>query len=81
MKKRFPYLFGVLLTLLLLASMFAPAPGSRVVRADKENACKGLRNAYEACNSNNPDPSNCEHIRLQLIVHGCLGSSSGSGAQ
>lgn len=78
MKKRIPYVFGFLLVALLAASMFAPAPGSRVVQADKENACKGLRNAYEACLSHNPDPTHCEHIRLQLIAHGCPIGSSGN---
>ena len=74
--KRTGYVCAAGLAFLVLMSMFAPTPLSRTVQADESAACQGLRNAYRACRTHNPDPSQCDHIREQLIEHGCLGSSS-----
>lgn len=78
---------GLFVALLVLVSLFAPAPVSRTVLAEQGRgngsgpspACQGLQVAYEACRSNDGDHDGCAHIREQLVAHGCfLGSSSGS---
>jgi hypothetical protein len=75
--KRSSLLVGIAAALVLLASLFAPAPVSQTVQADEKNACKGLRRAYSACLTHNPDGSQCSHIQEQLVAHGCQESSSG----
>jgi hypothetical protein len=78
--KRSTYMLVAAGLILVLASLFAPAPFSRTVQADKNNACPGLRNAYEACSAHNPNPSQCDHILEQLNAHGCRSSSHSSGS-
>jgi hypothetical protein len=75
--KRSTFAVVALFALLILASMFAPAPVTRDVEASKRDACPGLRTAYSACSKTDPDGSRCVAVREQLIAHSCLGSSSG----
>ena len=77
--KKSTWIFGAVIAAAVLASLFAPAPITRTVAAQKDNACPGLATAYAACVAGNPDPSQCQHIREQQFLHGCLASSSGSG--
>jgi len=80
------YLLGLFVALIVLASMFAPAPVSRTLQAQRWSgsgsgsgespACRGLRNAYDACRSND-GAATCDAIREQLFAHNCSGSSSG----
>jgi hypothetical protein len=68
---------------LVAMAMFAPTPVSRTAEAEEQrnNACPGLQQAYEACREHNPNAGACEHIREQLFQHGCYASSSsGSGS-
>jgi hypothetical protein len=78
--KKSTYMLAAAGLMLVLASLFAPAPLSRTVQADQRNACPGLRNAYEACSSHNPNPAQCDAILEQLNAHGCR-SSSHSGSR
>lgn len=78
--KKSRLILGAVIVAAAIASMFAPAPLTRTVQAEKDNACPGLQNAYQACTSHNPDPSQCQHIYEQLAAHGCL-RSSGSGSR
>ena len=74
--KRSTFVVIAVFALVLLASMFAPAPVTRTVEASKQNACPGLRNAYENCSKNDPSGNRCVAVREQLIAHGCYGSST-----
>lgn len=80
--KRSGWFVAVVLAVLALLSMFAPAPVTRTVQADQRNACKGLQTAYDACRAGNPDPYACQPLREQLQAHACYyyGSGSGSGS-
>jgi hypothetical protein len=72
---------GVVLAVVVLASLFAPAPVTRTVQADQSNACRGLNNAFHVCLANNPNTATCSHIWEQVLAHGCYyGSGSGSGS-
>ena len=62
MKRRLSYLVGLPVVLLLAASMFAPAPGSRIVQPDKQNDCKVLQKHYQGCISTHEDVAPCEEI-------------------
>lgn len=81
---RTAFLSGLFIGLLVLASMFAPAPVSKTVLAEQGRgngpgpspACEGLRNALEACQSHGN--ADCSAIAEQLFAHGCQASSSGS---
>jgi hypothetical protein len=82
------YILGLFVALIVLASMFAPAPVSRTVQAQRWSgsgsgsgqspACEGLRTAYDACTSNGGGGM-CGHIAEQLQAHGC-GAPSGGGS-
>jgi hypothetical protein len=75
--KRSSFIVAAVFALLVLASIFAPAPSTRTVEAkDKSNACKGLQNAYQNCSKNDLSGDRCTAVREQLIAHGCYGSSS-----
>ena len=78
--KRSGWFVAGVLALLVLLSLFAPAPVTRTVQADRRNACKGLQNAYDACRAGNPDPYACVAIREQLQAHACYYYGSGSGS-
>jgi hypothetical protein len=77
--RRSTVLLAIVLAVLVLASLFAPAPFTRTVQAEKSNACPGLTNAYNSCRAGNPDPSQCNHILEQIVAHGCYYGSSGFG--
>ena len=77
--KKSHLIWGAVAVAAVIASMFAPAPVTRTVDAQSSNACPGLMRAYQACRANNPDPSQCQHIREQIFAHGCA-ASSGSGS-
>ena len=62
MKGLLSYLLAFLVVLLLAASMFAPAPGSRIVEPIKQNDCKVLQEHYQACINTHADVSDCEEI-------------------
>lgn len=62
MRRPLSYLLAVLVLLFLAASMFAPAPGSRIVSGDKEGACKVLQKQYQVCISTHADVAPCEEI-------------------
>ncbi len=62
MKRVLSYSVGFLVVLLLAASMFAPAPGSRIVQPDKQSDCKVLQKHYTACMSTHADTAPCEEI-------------------
>lgn len=82
--KRSSFVVAAVFALLVLASIFAPAPATRTVEANnKRNACPGLQNAYENCSKNDPSGDRCTAVREQLTAHGCYSSSgggSGSGS-
>ena len=82
---------SVFVGLIVLASMFAPAPAVRAQQpsgslsgsgsgSGQHPACRGLQNAYDACLRNPGSDNGCGHIREQLFAHGCFVGSSGSGS-
>ena len=62
MERLLSYLVGSLVVILLAVSMFAPAPGSRIVGPIKQNDCKVLQEHYQACINTHADVSDCEEI-------------------
>lgn len=62
MTRPLSYLIGFLVVFLLAASIFAPAPGSRIVTPDKENDCQALKKHYQSCINTHPDVAPCEEI-------------------
>ena len=78
MKRLLSYLIGFLVVTLLAVSMFAPAPGSRIVRPDKNNECKVLQEHYEACISTHPNVADCEEITALWVK--CMKNQRAAGA-
>jgi hypothetical protein len=70
--KKSSLLLGGAIAVIVLVSMFAPAPFTKTVQADKSEACKGLENAAANCKTAN----SCAVLAEQLVAHNCQPSSS-----
>jgi hypothetical protein len=76
--KKSTWIFGALVAVAIVGSMFAPAM-TRTVQAEKSNACPGLQNAFDNCMKNG-NPTQCVALREQLAAHGCQSSSGSSSS-
>lgn len=76
MRRLLSYLLGAFVLLLLAASMFAPAPGARIVLPKKQNDCKVLQEHYQACLSTHANPADCEEITAFWVR--CMKNQPGS---
>jgi hypothetical protein len=70
--KKSSLLLGLGIGVVVLLSMFAPAPFTKTVQAEKSAACKGLELAASNCKTLN----SCNAIAEQLVAHNCRPSSS-----
>jgi hypothetical protein len=69
--KKSSLLLGLGIGVIVLLSMFAPAPFTKTVQAEKSAACKGLENAFDNCKTAN----SCAVLAEQLVAHNCRPSS------